>query len=115
MIVEDHSAFAQVLELILGQVEGAEVALARTLEEGRTLIRGDEPFDVVVLDLTLPDGEGTDLVAELRQHRPEIPVAVLSARNDVEERSEEHTSELQSRQYLVCRLLLEKKKPTQRC
>src|SRR6476620_12030898 len=28
-------------------------------------------------------------------------------------RSEEHTSELQSRQYLVCRLLLEKKKPTQ--
>src|SRR5947209_17111052 len=29
---------------------------------------------------------------------------------DKEERSEEHTSELQSRQYLVCRLLLEKKK-----
>src|SRR5258707_4074203 len=29
-------------------------------------------------------------------------------------RSEEHTSELQSRQYLVCRLLLEKKKTTQR-
>src|SRR3712207_8665985 len=29
-------------------------------------------------------------------------------------RSEEHTSELQSRQYLVCRLLLEKKKKTQR-
>src|SRR3712207_8264319 len=32
--------------------------------------------------------------------------------NDVPERSEEHTSELQSRQYLVCRLLLEKKKKT---
>src|SRR5947209_9451156 len=30
------------------------------------------------------------------------------------QRSEEHTSELQSRQYLVCRLLLEKKKKTQR-
>src|SRR3712207_7625996 len=30
-------------------------------------------------------------------------------------RSEEHTSELQSRQYLVCRLLLEKKKPTNTC
>src|SRR3712207_6911805 len=29
---------------------------------------------------------------------------------DVDDRSEEHTSELQSRQYLVCRLLLEKKK-----
>src|SRR3712207_7334341 len=31
----------------------------------------------------------------------------------VQDRSEEHTSELQSRQYLVCRLLLEKKKTTQ--
>src|SRR3712207_8685294 len=41
--------------------------------------------------------------AELRQ-----PVAGQRAEDDV--RSEEHTSELQSRQYLVCRLLLEKKK-----
>src|SRR3712207_7460783 len=35
---------------------------------------------------------------------------VLVATTIVESRSEEHTSELQSRQYLVCRLLLEKKK-----
>src|SRR3712207_8046898 len=35
-----------------------------------------------------------------------------SARYPAESRSEEHTSELQSRQYLVCRLLLEKKKNT---
>src|SRR3712207_7151317 len=34
----------------------------------------------------------------------------LGDRVDLERRSEEHTSELQSRQYLVCRLLLEKKK-----
>src|SRR3712207_6907077 len=37
--------------------------------------------------------------------------AVFAAR-DIWHRSEEHTSELQSRQYLVCRLLLEKKKKT---
>src|SRR3712207_9024899 len=36
--------------------------------------------------------------------------ARLGARHLAQERSEEHTSELQSRQYLVCRLLLEKKK-----
>ena len=85
MIVEDHSAFAQAFELILGQVEGAEVVLARTLEEGRALIRGGEPFDVAVLDLTLPDGEGTELIPEIRQRRPETPVAVFSARDDVDE------------------------------
>src|SRR5438445_6161236 len=36
--------------------------------------------------------------------------AVRAAPRDGQQRSEEHTSELQSRQYLVCRLLLEKKK-----
>ena|SRR3712207_5447117 len=85
MLVEDHSAFAQALELVLGQVDGTEVTLARTLEEGRTLLRGSEPFDVAVLDLTLPDGDGTDLLAELRQRRPETPVAILSVRKDVDE------------------------------
>src|SRR3712207_8181767 len=49
--------------------------------------------------------------------RPEGHVGALAARHLVVrlldgQRSEEHTSELQSRQYLVCRLLLEKKKQT---
>lgn len=85
MIVEDHSAFAQALELVLGQVDGTKVALARTLEEGRALIGSGKPFDLVLLDLTLPDGEGTELIAEIRQSHPETPVAVLSARDDVDE------------------------------
>src|SRR5258707_11197095 len=38
--------------------------------------------------------------------------AETTLREAAEKRSEEHTSELQSRQYLVCRLLLEKKKKT---
>src|SRR3712207_7721806 len=46
------------------------------------------------------------------QESGEAPGPVTSAPNAAQgsERSEEHTSELQSRQYLVCRLLLEKKK-----
>src|SRR3712207_7811799 len=46
-----------------------------------------------------------------RQQRDEDGAQVRADRDAVEQaRSEEHTSELQSRQYLVCRLLLEKKK-----
>lgn len=85
MIVEDHSAFAQALDLVLGTVDNMEVVLARTLEEGRGLVRGNGPFDLVVVDLNLPDGEGTELVAELRQSHPGTPVAVLSARDDLAE------------------------------
>src|SRR3712207_8035150 len=51
------------------------------------------------------DGDARAAAAQLRQAGLER--AVLGR-----ERSEEHTSELQSRQYLVCRLLLEKKKNT---
>src|SRR3712207_7166135 len=39
-----------------------------------------------------------------------LPRAIGMFGHDLDPRSEEHTSELQSRQYLVCRLLLEKKK-----
>src|SRR3712207_7005525 len=52
----------------------------------------------------------------VRQRPPALPhlltdVHVEQAQR-LQQRSEEHTSELQSRQYLVCRLLLEKKKTT---
>src|SRR3712207_9020349 len=46
------------------------------------------------------------------QHLALTPMAVETLRALRKSRSEEHTSELQSRQYLVCRLLLEKKKKT---
>src|SRR3712207_7118335 len=50
-------------------------------------------------------------VQDVRRVRKQIRPVVLVhlARSQLSERSEEHTSELQSRQYLVCRLLLEKK------
>src|SRR3712207_7414025 len=59
-----------------------------------------------------------ELVDDPRVHRPEHRAAVAGALGQAVDlaqqpldlgRSEEHTSELQSRQYLVCRLLLEKK------
>src|SRR3712207_8303414 len=56
---------------------------------------------------------GTDaLRLPCRRQRPGGAVDVVEGagpRSDLRPRSEEHTSELQSRQYLVCRLLLEKK------
>src|SRR5687767_15534876 len=58
-------------------------------------------------------GQPTDLPAPLRQRLQSIVRGVferIRERGIVEDRSEEHTSELQSLAYLVCRLLLEKKK-----
>src|SRR3712207_7038801 len=63
------------------------------------LVESHEQVATVVHDLFDPNG-GTDLADDGLD------------RGVGRERSEEHTSELQSRQYLVCRLLLEKKKTT---
>src|SRR3712207_7214616 len=72
---------------------------------------GRQAFDVAALSLGVDGVERQARLARARQpgehHEPlarDIDVDTL------EVRSEEHTSELQSRQYLVCRLLLEKKK-----
>src|SRR3712207_8119976 len=56
----------------------------------------------------------TEKLYELHHERDFDLVVVDTppSRNALDFRSEEHTSELQSRQYLVCRLLLEKKKKT---
>src|SRR3712207_7457046 len=52
------------------------------------------------------------MAAPSRTSDAPVRATMASARGGSGARSEEHTSELQSRQYLVCRLLLEKKKPT---
>src|SRR3712207_7128944 len=56
--------------------------------------------ELVLMDLNLPTVGGVEAIRRIVEESPHVKVLV---------RSEEHTSELQSRQYLVCRLLLEKK------
>src|SRR3712207_8683403 len=57
-------------------------------------------------------GVSSKLISFFYRHANGFVSTMLVGNNVV--RSEEHTSELQSRQYLVCRLLLEKKKPKKR-
>ncbi len=84
LLVEDHSAFAKSLALVLERMSDMKVtALAGTVAEGRELISGNEPFDLAVLDIMLPDGEGIELIPALKERRPGMPVAVLSAQSDL--------------------------------
>src|SRR3712207_7576958 len=79
-----------------------------TLFPYTTLFRSDREGDgrPAVLQRVGPDhGDARQLAQAVQQARGERLLVGLDA---VQTRSEEHTSELQSRQYLVCRLLLEK-------
>src|SRR3712207_7970534 len=55
-------------------------------------------------------GEGESQVSLSRSQHDADPLVLAPLDDATDSRSEEHTSELQSHQYLVCRLLLEKKK-----
>ena len=76
----------------------------------------DDPFPTVMVEAA---AAGLPMVAAARGGIPEFVEGLLGSRliqtpERPESRSEEHTSELQSRSDLVCRLLLEKKKNTHR-
>src|SRR3712207_9169768 len=86
-----------------------------TLFPYTTLFRSDVLADDALVQLVLhPDqllglrlGQLED--GDAGPHRDDVGDLLLADRGALTGRSEEHTSELQSRQYLVCRLLLEKK------
>src|SRR3712207_9261656 len=65
--------------------------------------------ELVALHVDVLVGSGGTTILPLKQATTSIPILMVNVPDPVG-RSEEHTSELQSRQYLVCRLLLEKKK-----
>jgi DNA-binding NarL/FixJ family response regulator len=77
MLVEDHAAFRQSLAALLSQEPDLEVvAQAGSLAQARQII--DTPLDVALLDLSLPDGDGRDLIGELRRRNADISVLVLT-------------------------------------
>ena len=82
MLVEDHPDFRALMEVLLnGQSDMKLIAQAGSLAEARDHAARFE-FDVVVLDLGLPDGHGGDLIADFRRSNPDVGVLILSASLD---------------------------------
>lgn len=84
LVVEDDAAIRQVLVDAL-DIEGYEVLEAGTYDKGLdNALR--IPCDLLLLDLVLPGGDGLDLLAEARLTRPTLPVIILTARGEEDDR-----------------------------
>jgi DNA-binding NarL/FixJ family response regulator len=82
MLVEDHVDYRALMEvLLISQSDIKLLAQAGSLAEARDHA-AKLKFDVVVLDLGLPDGHGKDLIADFRRSNPDVGVLVLSASLD---------------------------------
>src|SRR3712207_1823258 len=94
LLVDDYAQYARVFAFALDLQPDIEVVgIAGTLAEAREMLEG---VDVAILDRVLPDGDGLELISELREASPGAKVLVMSAIPQLVDRSEEHTSELQS-------------------
>lgn len=86
LLVEDEDGIASFVTKGL-TAEGHCVDRAATAQEGGELASTHD-YDVVLLDLILPDGHGRDVLARIRARNPEMPVIVVSALGEVHDKVE---------------------------
>jgi two-component system KDP operon response regulator KdpE len=85
LVVDDEPAILRFLQPTL-EANGFDVAAAGTTAEAIKRIASDRP-DIVVLDLGLPDGDGKEVIRQVRQWS-DVPIVVLSAREREAEKIE---------------------------
>jgi DNA-binding NarL/FixJ family response regulator len=83
LIVDDHPLFVEALELVIqGTFPDAAVSKATSIDSARAILDKQGPFDLVLLDLSMPGTRGLDGVIELRTRYPKLPILVISALDD---------------------------------
>ena len=84
LLVDDHPLFRSGVKRALdAEREFLVAAEAATVREARQRVE-EQRYDVAVVDISLPDGSGLELVAWLREHSPELPILVISMHSSAE-------------------------------
>ncbi len=84
LLVEDDRSLAEIIVEGLREQHVATVVAASAREGRERAVLGD--YDVIVLDVMLPDGTGFDVCAWIRQHGIATPILMLTARDAVDDR-----------------------------
>lgn len=80
LLIDDHPLILSALQAIIqGLGDDVQVTGVGSAASARLALAESADFDLVLLDLSLGDADGFDLLAELRQAHPSIPVVVVSA------------------------------------
>lgn len=77
IIVDDDSFIRQVLKMMLDELSIDVVKEAGSMAEARSAIK-DCQVDVVFLDIMLPDGDGMDLVDDVKAAQPDCKILMIS-------------------------------------
>ena len=78
LIVEDQLMLLQLLRTMLQAIDGIQICHTATSQREALAICRQDPPDLLILDLALPDGSGLAVAEELAIHNPEAQMIVLS-------------------------------------
>lgn len=84
LIVEDEQQIARVLELELS-FEGYETVVTHTGTDG-LLAFHEQPIDLILLDVMLPEMNGLEVLKRIRKHNEMIPVILLTAKGEIQDK-----------------------------
>jgi DNA-binding NarL/FixJ family response regulator len=85
LVVDDHALIREALRGVLKELKGdAEILDAPNTRVAMHRIEENSDIELILLDLNLPDGNGLELLRDLRERYPAISVVVLSASDDRE-------------------------------
>lgn len=83
LVVDDHPLFLEALRLSLNSAyPDARIVEATSIASAREAIATEGPFDLLLLDLSMPGTSGFDGLLELRTHHPKLPVVICSGLED---------------------------------
>src|ERR1700747_3110024 len=82
LVIDDEAEIREGLELLLSS-EGYSVTSAVTGEAGLARLEQD-PFDLLLLDVSLPGRSGLDLLREIRQRDPHLSIVLITAYGSID-------------------------------
>ncbi|MBU3030385.1 LuxR C-terminal-related transcriptional regulator [Paracoccus marinaquae] len=83
LIIEDHPLFGDALAMTLQSVSGIEqVTHAESLGQAAGFLESGRAFDVLLLDLNLPDVDGLEGLVTLRRIAPDLPILLVTSVNE---------------------------------
>src|SRR6516225_4402377 len=82
LVVDDESEIREGLELLL-KTEGYQVSSAETGQSGLSRLE-ERPYDLLLLDVSLPDRNGIELLKDIQRHDPHLPIVLITAYGSIE-------------------------------
>ncbi|HYN78392.1 MAG TPA: sigma-54 dependent transcriptional regulator [Lamprocystis sp. (in: g-proteobacteria)] len=82
LVVDDEADILDLLKITLGRMD-VQATTAMTVGEAKRHLESGR-FDLCLTDMNLPDGSGIDLVRWIAEHRPDLPVAMITAHGSMD-------------------------------